>query len=227
MTGCWLSQLSGGALSDDERMRMADAARAGRPVGQSTTRFFEAPYELKTGRPGDSVKGLEDRMCVDRARYYDRISRGVDGIEEEAREFAEADPAAGGPVRRFPAEIGNVLCFLSIFSRRSAVSVVLRVLCPLYSTTAATPARHKSGTAGVGRRDPSTVLGVSAQPFVLSHVLFPFESRHRPFSRHGMCRSCGSEPRAGRGRFRIRWGSGSGRHIPNELTGPLLLRCQR
>lgn len=114
---------------------MVDAARAGRPVGQSTTRFFEAPYELKTGRPGDSVKGLEDRMCVDRARYYDRIGRGVDGIEEEAREFAEADPAAGGPVRRFPAEIGNVLCFLSIFSRRSAVSAVLLVLCPLDGNT--------------------------------------------------------------------------------------------
>ncbi len=58
-------------------------------------RFFEEQYELKTGRPEDAARGLEDRMQVDRAVFYARMQKGADGIEEEARVFADWCPEHG------------------------------------------------------------------------------------------------------------------------------------
>jgi hypothetical protein len=55
--------------------------------GAQGTRFFEEPYELKVGRPADAARGLGDRMRVDPAAFLVRMARGLDGIEEEAREF--------------------------------------------------------------------------------------------------------------------------------------------
>jgi hypothetical protein len=63
------------------------------------TRFFEDPYELKTGRPEDAARGLEDRMRADRARLNARIAKGDDGIEEEAEEFAARSPKGGAELR--------------------------------------------------------------------------------------------------------------------------------
>jgi hypothetical protein len=34
-------------------------------------------------RPVDAARGLEDRLRVDKGRFFDRISRGLDGVEEE------------------------------------------------------------------------------------------------------------------------------------------------
>ena len=58
-----------------------------------TSRFLEEAYDLQMGRQSDAVHGLEVRMCVDLAKYYGRISRGVEGIEEEFEEFFSASPA--------------------------------------------------------------------------------------------------------------------------------------
>ena len=60
----------------------------------SSFRFFEEAYDLHMGRECDAVHGLEVRMCVDAdlAKYYGRISRGVEGIEEEFNEFCSASP---------------------------------------------------------------------------------------------------------------------------------------
>jgi len=51
------------------------------------SRFFEEPYDLQMGHPSEAVHGLEVRMCVDLAKYFGRISRGVEGIEEEFKDF--------------------------------------------------------------------------------------------------------------------------------------------
>ena len=36
-------------------------------------------------RPVDAARGLEDRLRAERDKYFDRIRRGLDGLEEEAR----------------------------------------------------------------------------------------------------------------------------------------------
>jgi len=76
----------GGLLVEEERRLLASAAAREAAVG-GATRFFETPYDLKTGRPVEAARGLEDRLLAgsqtDRDKYYDRIRRGLDGIEEE------------------------------------------------------------------------------------------------------------------------------------------------
>jgi hypothetical protein len=67
---------------------VAAAARAGAGVGGANgTRFFERQYELKTGKGGDAASGLEDRMRVDQAAFYARLSDNSKGIEEEVAKF--------------------------------------------------------------------------------------------------------------------------------------------
>lgn len=68
-------------------------------VDQGATRFVEAPYDLQLGRPDASVLGLDDRMCVDCAVFYRRVGLGLEGLWEEALEFAEERPEAGVQVR--------------------------------------------------------------------------------------------------------------------------------
>ena len=53
-------------------------------------KIFEPAYTLKTGKPVAAVHGLEDRLCVQPkiSQYYSRISRHVEGIQEEVDEFA-------------------------------------------------------------------------------------------------------------------------------------------
>ena len=64
------------------------------PSSPRPSRFFEEAYVLEMGRLCDAVHGLEVRMCVDAdsAKYYGRISRGIEGIEEEFKEFCSASP---------------------------------------------------------------------------------------------------------------------------------------
>jgi hypothetical protein len=80
------------ALSDDERALILEAARKEIAVEHST-RFFEAPYKLKTGKPVDAAKGLVDRMRMDPAALHTRLAKGVDAIEEDIACYA----AAGSP----------------------------------------------------------------------------------------------------------------------------------
>ncbi len=71
------------------------AVRTEATVGAEGTRFFEPAYELQTGLPEDAARGLQDRMRVDPAAFYTRLAKGVDGIEEEALEFAARSPVDG------------------------------------------------------------------------------------------------------------------------------------
>ena len=78
----------GGALTDAERRAIVAAVGTEMAVGGvQGTRFCGAMEDLKTGRPADAARGLGDRMRVDQAALYARMARGVDGIEEETREF--------------------------------------------------------------------------------------------------------------------------------------------
>jgi flagellar biosynthesis protein FlhB len=52
-------------------------------------RFFEEPYELKTGRPELAARGLEDRMQADQASLYARVAKGVDALALRIRAVAE------------------------------------------------------------------------------------------------------------------------------------------
>jgi hypothetical protein len=101
---CWASSLQKGgggpALSDEERIKIVDAAKKEKAVDPLKTLSAENPIVLKTGRPGDAAKGLGDRMRHDKKSLFflSRISKGVDGIEEEAKEFAKVlikDPKRG------------------------------------------------------------------------------------------------------------------------------------
>jgi hypothetical protein len=87
------------ALSDAERELIKQAALLETAVGQQGTRFFEDPYELKVGAAGDAARGLQDRMRVDPAVFHSRMAKGIDGIEEEAAEFAEGSPAYCAEIR--------------------------------------------------------------------------------------------------------------------------------
>jgi hypothetical protein len=78
-------------LTDTEREQIVAASKSEKAIGVGN-RFFEDPYELKTGKPVDAAKGLEDRMRVDQEVLYARIAKGVDGIEEEARIFEDKSP---------------------------------------------------------------------------------------------------------------------------------------
>ena len=81
-----LGQASG-AISDEERRKIVDAAAGETAVGgeqaQQGTRFFEKQSPLKTGQPEDATRGLADRMCLDPATFYARIAKISDAIEED------------------------------------------------------------------------------------------------------------------------------------------------
>ncbi len=58
------------------------------------TRFFEEPYELKTGKPEDAARGLMDRMQTDDVLFA-LIAKGDDAIEAEAQDYAKMSPEEG------------------------------------------------------------------------------------------------------------------------------------
>ena len=102
------SQSPGGALTSLEKSKLSHAAKREQPVGQEETRFFGQPSELKMGGRVDAVESLDERMCIissfDREKYYGRIGRGIDGIEEEAHEFS--DLARAGKLESVSSEEG-------------------------------------------------------------------------------------------------------------------------
>ena len=88
-------------LSDAERQQIMDAARTEVSVvdEKEGTRFFEEPYELKTGRPSLAALGLENRMKVDPASFHARMAIGADAIIQEAAEFAACSPEDAAELR--------------------------------------------------------------------------------------------------------------------------------
>jgi hypothetical protein len=95
--GGGLNLRRGAALTDAEREQIVEAARTeasfcGGAVG---TRLFEDAYELKTGKPVDATRGLEDRMCVNSAVFHRSIAEGVDTLEAEAQQFAAGTSEEG------------------------------------------------------------------------------------------------------------------------------------
>jgi hypothetical protein len=65
--------------------------------GAPGTRFYEDPYELKTGLREVAAWGLEDRMRVAEPALHTRLAAGASCLEEEAEEFAAALAALGRP----------------------------------------------------------------------------------------------------------------------------------
>ena len=111
--------LSTAALTDAEREQITAVARTGEHVGQDETRFFGQPSELKTGKPGEATQGLEGLMCVDRKRFFRRVSEGIAGIEEEAEDFA--DLAKDGKLENVSPEEGQeVLDIVDYICRKKA-----------------------------------------------------------------------------------------------------------
>ena len=86
---------SGRPLTDAERQQIAEAARRETAVDKGASKLFEAPYELKTGKPVEAARGLVSRMSVVSSDYFQLISKETDGILEEVSRFASGsnDPA--------------------------------------------------------------------------------------------------------------------------------------
>ena len=84
-----------------EREQIVASARAEAAVIDDAqgTRFYEDPYELQTGERAAAAWGLDNRMRVEPAAFLIRLSRGVLGIEEEAREFAAGSPTEVAELR--------------------------------------------------------------------------------------------------------------------------------
>jgi hypothetical protein len=90
-----LGSSGGSALSDEERKEIISAAQTEEAVVQGT-RFFEEPYELKTGRPVDAARGLVDRMQTDE-RFFARLvpANSANEIEMEAEDYAKTSQEDG------------------------------------------------------------------------------------------------------------------------------------
>ena len=80
-------------LSDDEIQMIKTTAGSELPK-MRPNRFFEPIDQLRTGLPHEAVRGLEDRMVVNSPSFFKRISKGVEGIQEEVDELAacSSDP---------------------------------------------------------------------------------------------------------------------------------------
>ena len=100
-------------LSEVESRIIKGAAHEKDPVGD--TKIFEPVYALKTGLPATAAKGLEDRMCVTgptvRVKYFDRIAKEVEGIQDEVNEFTagSADPEEISNVQEVKALLNYIL----------------------------------------------------------------------------------------------------------------------
>ena len=100
-------------LSEVESRIIQGAAHEEDPVGD--TKIFEPVYELKTGLPATAAKGLEDRMCVTgptvRVKYFDRIAKEVEGIQDEVNEFTtgSSDPEEVSNVQEVKALLNYIL----------------------------------------------------------------------------------------------------------------------
>ena len=80
-------------LTKDEITTMKEATFEDSPMGY--TKLFEPVYKLLTGQPIVAALGLEVRMCINTGKFYSRVGKGVEGIQEEVDSFAAgtSDPA--------------------------------------------------------------------------------------------------------------------------------------
>ena len=77
-------------LSDFEVSEMRETAMKSQALDPAATRLNEEVYQMKTGKPVDAVRGLEDRLKVDTAKFHLLAAKGVEGIKEELEELASA-----------------------------------------------------------------------------------------------------------------------------------------
>jgi hypothetical protein len=84
-------QPGGGVLTADDESEISMIAAAGKAVSTPTLdsdlRFLGEPSELRTGRPVDTVLGLDVRMNISSCSkdHAIRLSKELDGIPEEVR----------------------------------------------------------------------------------------------------------------------------------------------
>ncbi len=71
---------------------MAAAKTETTVVDRQGTRFYEDPYELRTGKREVAAWGLQNRMKVVAAQFHARLAEGVNGLEKEAEEFTAGSP---------------------------------------------------------------------------------------------------------------------------------------
>jgi hypothetical protein len=74
-------------LADEEREEIKKVSMSGNAVGNNSSRLYEPVYELKTGKPIEATRGLDDRMNVNKDIRI-RIANEVDGIQEEVELLA-------------------------------------------------------------------------------------------------------------------------------------------
>ena len=67
-------------ISEEDLRIMRDTAANGEQVG-TESKLFEKPYVLKTGRPVEAARGLENRMNVMQEHLAEQVAKGVEGIQ--------------------------------------------------------------------------------------------------------------------------------------------------
>ena len=73
-------------ISEEDLRIMRDTAANGEQVG-TESKLFEKPYVLKTGRPVEAARGLENRMNVMQEHLAEQAAKGVEGIQMEVDRF--------------------------------------------------------------------------------------------------------------------------------------------
>jgi hypothetical protein len=82
--------VQGMLLTVEETTKIMSTALKESAVGNNPTRLCEDLYELKTGKPIEATRGLDDRMNVNKEIKI-RIANEVDGIQEEVELLATAE----------------------------------------------------------------------------------------------------------------------------------------
>jgi len=76
-------------LTQDELDQLLHATSTCRAVDKTMEKFASSLQQLKSGQPDEAAAGLMDFMCVDHGKFYDRVGKGVAGIQEEIEVFCE------------------------------------------------------------------------------------------------------------------------------------------
>jgi hypothetical protein len=77
-------------MTSEEKQKVIQIASSEEADWNAVTKICEEKYKLKTGKAVDAVRGLDDRMNVNRF-VRNQIAKEVDGIQEEVELFAAGD----------------------------------------------------------------------------------------------------------------------------------------
>ena len=87
LAAVWLNRKKLPPLISQEDLRiMRETVAKGERVGVES-KLFEKPYVLKTGRPVEAARGLENRMNVMQEHLAEQAAKGVEGIQMEVDRF--------------------------------------------------------------------------------------------------------------------------------------------